>query len=103
MRGANGERGGADRSWRQAGSTGDAALPCRPQRGHQLGSLTLQSQASPGDGHMRGSGNVPGAACAEWNTHRVSALPRRSRTRETENPAGLALCGPGRLDAQCPG
>lgn len=52
-------------SWRQAGRTEDA-----PHHGHPLGVLTVQSQVSPGDGHMRGSGSVPRAACEGWDTRR---------------------------------
>lgn len=58
--------------WRQVGNGGDTALLCPPPLwppagAGQVWALTVRSQASPGDGHRRGSGNVPRAACEEWD------------------------------------
>lgn len=72
--------------------------PLQPPSGlSQVWGLTVQSQVSPRDGHMTGSGNVPRAACKEWDTWRMSDLPRGSVVAEMGSPS------PGWLKAQLRG
>lgn len=75
-----------------------APTPLQPPSGlSQVWGLTVQSQVSPRDGHMTGSGNVPRAACKEWDTWRMNDLPRGSVVAEMGSPS------PGWLKAQLRG
>lgn len=69
-----GEERGKEKIWRYIGNGGDRAPLCPPSWPPagvgQVGALTVRAQVFPRDGHMRGSGNVPRAACEEWDTHR---------------------------------
>lgn len=75
----------AGSEWRRHGPTVPTPL-WPPSWVSPVWALTVRSQGSPRDGHRTGSGNVPRAACEEWDTQRVSALPRGSAVGEMENP-----------------
>lgn len=49
--------------------------------------LTLQSQVSPRDGHRRGSGNAPRAACEEWDAQEGDCPALGVQNGGMENPA----------------
>lgn len=95
--------------WRQVGNGGDTALlrppPLWPPAGAgQVWALTVRSQASPGDGHRRGSGNVPRAACEEWD--RQGERPAQGvcpEVGEVESAEGPGPRGPGGWELSSPG
>lgn len=72
-----------------------------PAGAGQVWALTVRSQASPGDGHRRGSGNVPRAACEEWDGQgerpAQGVCPEAGEVESTEGPGPR---GAGRLGAQ---